>query len=403
MSKNLWLFSAILFSLIIHLFLATLPGFKVDVDSWFGWAIALTQHPLSSFYTSTSWNEYTPGFLYVLFFLGRLRDLLSINPSAFYFILKLPGILSELLLGVLVFQNFKKHSLKIAKLGTMVVLFNPAFLFDSSVWGQIESILTLFLFLSLNYLNKNKLFLSGLFWALAFLIKPQAIALIPVFLFYLLKNFSLKKTSKLALSSFFTVLVLSLPFFGLGVLVSLPKLVIAMSNYYHYTSLFAYNLWGVAGFWINDSTLWSRLPYSSWGYLLFILYLIWVGFLYFRKGLSLTGVACLSFLAFYFLPTRVHERYLYPGLFLLLISALERKSLALGLLFSFLSLTFVSNLYFVYTYYNSSFYHLNNPLFIPTLFDLLESKGVVLSFFSTLLFSAISLIFTTNGKKITKA
>lgn len=399
-NKKIWIIIATTLSLLLHLLLATLPGFKVDVDSWFGWSIQLSQHPLNTFYASSSWNEYTPGFLYVLAIFGHLKSLLNISPQLFYFLLKLPAILSEVFLGAFVYKLFEKKSLVSAKIGSLLIFFNPAFLFDSSIWGQIESILTLFLLLSIYYLDKQKYVLSGIFWGLAFLIKPQAIALLPLFPLFIIKKFSIPNSLKIFFASSITVFSLSLPFFGSSVLSSLPKLIFAMSDYYHYTSLFAFNLWGVFGFWINDSNKWFYLSYSNWGYLLFSISILFTGYLYVKKGLTPFGVAALCFLSFYFLPTRVHDRYLYPGLFFLLLHSLESKNYALKYLYIFLSLTFLSNFYFVYTYYNSNFYHLSNPLYSKSFFMLLQSNLSNISLISTLLFISIfTLISKTSYEK----
>jgi len=63
-------------------------------------------------------------------------------------------------------------------------------------------------------------------------------------------------------------------------------------------------------------------------------------------------MSALATLGFYFLPTRVHERYLYPSLIFLILAAIEQKSSKIIIFQILLSLVHFLNLYYVYIYYN---------------------------------------------------
>ena len=271
---------------------------------------------------------------------------------------------------------------------TAAISLNPALIFNSAIWGQIDGFLTLFLLLSVSFLSQNLAAAAAFFWSVSFLIKPQSIALTPLFAFYLIQQ-KMKKITPFTLIFILTTFLLSFPFFSNN-LMGIINLFLQMVNDYKYTSLFAYNFWGIIGFWINDSQSFFLLTYQQLGFLLLGIYLIYILFLYFKKGVSLYTVSALLFLAFFFLPTRVHERYLYPGLIFLLITAGVYKSVPLYLSALILSLLHLLNLYYVYVYYNEIFFNLPKTLYQVTLYKTLENNSQLLSAISFIMFIIIS-------------
>lgn len=390
-SKNRSLIILILLGLLVRLPLIFLPGFKFDVDAWFAWAIRLNQVNFSQFYSDQIWTNYTPGFLYILKLLGFIKSLLQINDDNFYLVLKIPSIISEVILGIFLYQQIVKRSLIWARLSAMLIFFNPAFIFNSSIWGQIDGLLSLIFVISIYFLNKRKIILSSIFLGLGFLIKPQTIALVPVFILFLVKNFSFKNFLQLIAPSVLTVFLLSLPFFTDKPLVGLPKLFSKMVSDYPQTSLFAYNFWGVAGFWIPDNYSFLSLSYRYWGYILFTSYWIVVVYLYLTKRLPFYSLATLAILGFFFLPTRVHERYLFPAIVFLVLAATTIKSKSLILLTIILSLLHFFNLYYVYIYYNYLYLKLPTVIYNPTFYSFLDGGGKSLSLISTVIFILISI------------
>lgn len=378
--KDRFLLGSIIISLGLRLILAHIPGFKIDMDAWFGWDERLNQVGPSGFYSDQVWTNYTPGYLYILWFLGLLKNLFKLSTDNFYLLLKIPSIIAEITLAILVYKILNKNNW--AKISLLLILLNPAFIFNSAIWGQIDGLLSLMLVLSIYYLNQKHLVISSLFLAIGLLIKPQALLLIPVFVLYIVKNFSLKNIAQIVLPSLSTILLLSLPFFPSPF--DLVNLINQMSHDYSYSSLFAYNLWGVVGFWLPDAS------FRIWGYILLVSYWAIMTYFYFKKKLSLYSLAVLASLSFFFLPTRVHERYLYPGLiFLILTTSLLRSPLLL-ILTTILSLMHFFNLYYVYVYYNEFYLKLPKMLYNPILYNFLTTNGKLMSSVSTALFILIS-------------
>lgn len=389
--KNRILIILITVGTVLRLFSALLPGFKFDVDAWFSWALRLNEVGFSNFYSPNVWTNYTPGYLYVLAFLGFIKNTFILNNEIFYYVLKLPAILAEIALAIFIYNFFAKNSsVKMAAISAALILINPALIFNSAVWGQIDGLLTLFMILSIYYLNKNQLILSSISFALALLIKPQALFLMPIYILYILKNFNLNSIIKLTIPGIFLALIASFPFFPNKPLTGLLELIIKMSNDYNATSLFVYNFWGGVGFWIDDSILWLNFSYRQWGIIMLGIYWIFIFFLYLRKTISLYALATLSLLSFYFLPTRVHERYLYPAIPFLIILFSFYKSKIILFLTILLSLLHFINLYFVYIYYNVLYLKIPVVLYLANLFQIIEKDNKSLSFISTIVFLIIS-------------
>lgn len=381
----------ILLGLAIRLIVTFLPGFKVDIDAWFAWAIRLNQVGFSNFYSDQIWTNYTPGFLYILKLLGFFKIILSIPDSLFYVILKMPSIIAETILAIFIYRQVNAKSVIWARISAGLVLLNPAFIFNSSIWGQIDGLLTLLMLFSVYFLIQKKLILSSILLSLAFLIKPQTIGLLPIFILFLLRNFSIKNLFKTVVPVILTIFILSLPFYT-NHLLGLPALFSKMISDYSYTSLFAYNFWGVVGFWIKDSTVWNNLSYYHWGYILFGCYWLFLSFLFLKKKLSIYSLATLAMLGFFFLPTRIHERYLYPGIAFLIVLLGIKKSRILFILTTLLGIAHLLNLYYVYVYYNEIYLKLPKILYNPILYNYIDNNGRFLSILSTGFFIIITFI-----------
>lgn len=380
-----------------------LPSFKIDANDFFAWAVRLNDVGFSKFYIKDFFSDYTPGFLYILNFLGFIKNFLHIENNFFYLLLKLPAIFAELFLGILLFNEVKKRvSNFCALIASTFVLLNPVLIFNSTIWGQVDSILALLLYLTIHYLTTRRFVISSIFLGLSLLFKPQAITLFPLFLLFIIKEFSLKNLLKLLIPFSACVLLLSFPFFTKDPLFGLAKLIKSTADQYQFTSLFAYNFWGVIGFWIPDSTLFYGITYQKLGFIFLLIYWIIIGFFYYKKKVSIYTLATLATLGFFFLPTRVHERYLYPALVFLVLTASLYKSQAIFILTGGLSILHLMNLYYVYVYYNELYLHLPKLLYNPIIYNFLESNSKLMSSMSTIIFIFITIVIIRTYAAVKK-
>ena len=155
---------------------------------------------------------YFPGILYVNCFLYifSLITSFSFNLSSFLFdpifLFKLPGIVSNLGVGIflLVYFYYIKKDKLAALFSVSFWTFNFYFVLKNSLAG-FDSVPVLFMLLSLYYLSKDDI-LSGFFFALSVLFKTFPVILFPLFLF------RSKKPLKFLLAGFTTAFFFSIPF-----------------------------------------------------------------------------------------------------------------------------------------------------------------------------------------------
>lgn len=160
------------------------------------------------------------------FWLAQLHNFIKIPPSFFirYFynhghilLLKLPSILADLGLGVIVYQlilKFTKNT-KTALLGLGFFVLNPITIFLSGAWGQTDSLVSLFGMTAFLLLLSKKQFLSLPFLFLSLYLKPGWAILVPLYLFLLFHlRVERKQIIKGVLISFFLFFLVTLPFSG---------------------------------------------------------------------------------------------------------------------------------------------------------------------------------------------
>jgi len=272
--------------------------------------------------------------------------------------LKIPSILSDLGIAWLVYLFGGKLLGKKASLWPKIlaglVLFNPAFFYNSAFWGQIEAIPIFFLLASFYWLFfRKKEFLPVVFFSLALLTKQTAIIFVPLFALGYWQKFGLKKAFSGLLVFLLFFYLLFLPFFKQGNLLSFP-----FSTYWEkiqsgsgsdYVTDHAFNFWVlISGLGkISDAKpFWLGIPFRAWGYLFFLIAMITIfGRLCFKKGKPkdfLFAAGLIPFAAFLFL-TRMHERYLQPVLPFLLLLVPKNKIYSFS--FFFVSCFYLFNLY----------------------------------------------------------
>lgn len=367
---------------LVRLVFSFLPGFEIDMNTWLSWARRMVEFGPSGFYSESIWTQYTPGFLYWLWMGGSLNWLSEL-------MVKIPTILADILVAGLIWQILKKRGRKLANWSFFLYVLNPMVIFNGSVWGQIDGIFTLFLFLSVYFLlEKRNSLLTGLFWSVAFLIKPQAIVLLPPLIFLGVKRFSFKEILKGGVAAFATIFTLSMPFFPDNPILGLFGLVTKMADYYSFTSVFAFNLWSFfAGMWKPDANVLFGIPYFWWGIVIYLLALTLIFYIH-RKRLGKRRVAyliiTLSLFASFLFPTRVHERYLFPMFAFLLISAGLLKSRFLVVLYIVLGTLSFLNLYHPYAYYMDNFLKSERLLVFTTSAAPFIGGTMLLGFFGTL-------------------
>jgi hypothetical protein len=181
--------------LILRLLLATFPGFGIDVGTFAAWSFSLADAGPWSFYDTDSFTDYAPGYLYVLWFIGEIKEFLqdqgiwTMTNKQYEFILKLPSIVADLASAYLLYKLLEGQKQEARVGAALAYLLLPVTWFTGAVWGQVDSLLAFLLLLSLYFIWKDRPIAGGIAFVVAFLVKPQAIAALPFLAFWILRRF----------------------------------------------------------------------------------------------------------------------------------------------------------------------------------------------------------------------
>jgi predicted membrane-bound dolichyl-phosphate-mannose-protein mannosyltransferase/Gpi18-like mannosyltransferase len=326
------------------------PGFPSDVGTFMAWAEHLASVGPGAFYSPEYFSDYPPGYLYVLWAFGVLLD-----GELLRLAVKAASIPADVAIAALAATAAWRHGGRgTAVLAAGVWSLSPGAIFAGSFWGQIDALGTLPLFAALVAAGSGRWGTAGVLAAIAAMVKPQfGIGAVVIGAGALIEALRSRRSEPLpriepllraGVGGVATTLALGLPFrAGPAELVDLVR---KASETYPYTSLFAFNVWSIVGdFWKPDDA------FVGLGAVLLIVGLavscvpLWRR----RDTAAFLAAGTVAACAFYFLPTRAHERYLFPAFVLLLPLAVVRVRLLWP--YVALSLTFALTLYFAFTRY----------------------------------------------------
>jgi Gpi18-like mannosyltransferase len=332
---------------LVRVLMFPLKGYAVDTGDFISWFTTAAEHGIRPFYSAAGFADYPPFNVYIFWLFGSLANATHFPMSSMVKVV--PNLFDLAIAGIIYFFVRKQASNKIALIATALYAFNPAVIFNSAVWGQFDAVYTFFIVLSLVLALNSKPKLSAASFALGILTKPQGIALAPLIAFLIYKKNGLK-TFLLSVGVFAAVVFLvALPFEWSNPVTFLSGIYFGGYSYYHYNSINAFNLWGLFGFWVPD----GNLVYVGWAMFgalaVFTLYVL-------NKRFTVSGDMLVIFSAFillfgfFMLPTRIHERYLFPAIAVLaLMLPFVKKVRSLYVL---VSATFLANISYVLYWLN---------------------------------------------------
>ena len=300
----------VLASLAVRLLALELDGHNGDVRVTARWAEYMAEVGPWRFYDGS--GSIYPALLYPLWLMGAM-----LNGDALDVTVKAMSIPFDLAIGVLLFAVMRRRSGDdVGLLVAGLYLFNPAAILAGPVWGQVDSAGTLAYLAALVALAARRWVTAGALGVLAMLVKPQfGLVLLPILVVAVLLSFRWGSPRPLVRSlagmlAAALVICLPLALHPIRYLDMLASTAVRQAS----TSLNAFNPWGLfVGFKVPDD------PYVAYGSTL-LLFGVVGALLGLRRRHRLAvvlGVGAALVLAFYFLPTRVHERYLYPAIVLL--------------------------------------------------------------------------------------
>jgi dolichyl-phosphate-mannose--protein O-mannosyl transferase len=355
-------------------------GFKNDVETFVAWSLALADRGFGQFYSTAGFADYPPGYFYILAVIGWFWDLaFKASDGGHYVVIrvlvKLPAIFADIGVGALIYAIARRFGNQAIALGAAALfLLNPAVIYNSASWGQVDSISSGLALLGIYFLLRSEdnpkhatAWIVGAWVTVAYslLIKPQAAVVVPLMLAFAFVNAARRRERLIAtgigiVAGFVLALALTEPFHPSNPIAAFGWLLHQYAygaSVYSYNSVNAFNLWVIRDdFWKPDTEpimfagLFSIGPKVVWGWGLVAaaeLLVLW-RYLQEKTPRSLLEGCAIATIAFFMLATRMHERYLFNGL----LFTIACVPLARRYLWASISLTIVlfANLEYSLTY-----------------------------------------------------
>ena len=164
-----------------------IEGYEVDIGCFSSWSLRMAETGPSGFYAEGYFCDYPPGLLLFLWPVGGLMRLLSTAaPELRLLAIKLIPIISDMAIAMCLFFFARKRvSTRAAAAAALLYTLNPAALVNGAAWGQVDSLLALFMLLAAVYALEKKWVAVLPLYTAAVLIKPQALLFAPVGLIWL--------------------------------------------------------------------------------------------------------------------------------------------------------------------------------------------------------------------------
>lgn len=336
-------------------------GHPIDIACFKAWA-ANAAFSIPTFYTNGGFADYPPLYIYVLAIVENLRlTFFQAAPEWMHaVIIKMPAIAADVICSYFLYYYGKKFiEYKKALVIAFVYLFNPVTILNSSIWGQVDSFFMLILSLGVFALIEKKYIKSSFYYALAILTKPQGLIFLPVLFFLIVKEVNIKLFLKCLAAGITTFILPIIPFTGSQKYDWIVKLYVSTASSYKGASLNAYNLFALLGAnWKEDTEKLFLFSYSTWGFIFIALITITTAvYIYLSKNAAVSPLAStLIITGVYLLSSKMHERYIFPVLMLLLIAYLLSARNELLVLYTGFTVTAFINILQVFTLSQSEIY-----------------------------------------------
>lgn len=353
-------------------------GFEGDVYLFERWGNIMSQD-IGQFYVNANAQaglaDYPPFYMYILGIIGKIMDWLgfAVGTTAYKLAIKMPPMLADMVSAFFIYLICEKleqtekgrwlnDGWKLFFAG--IYLFNPMVLFDSVVWGQMDSFLAMFMLFAIYAVMKKKVTLSAILFAICILIKPQGLFAGPVLLFYVLREGTIKQKIanffKCAGAILATAFVITLPY-TLQNITFIYDLFTETAGRYDYASVNGFNFFTLMGLnWVTDTGVYNSfwgIPYYAWGMIFLGVIVIAGGVLYMLLPKEYEHrellIALFLVTGIFNFTVRMHERYLFPAILLSLVVAILDNSRFMMRIHALLTTTSFFNALIILGKYNS--------------------------------------------------
>jgi Gpi18-like mannosyltransferase len=374
----------LLFSLVLQLCLAALPISVNDIVLFRLWTRKLVESGLIEAYWNISLHgspdsfyfpiNYPPIYPYMLYIIGHLLKVIA--PAHFYsnyfleFFIKVPAIVANVITAMVLFCTLRLKDKKIAFIAATAYALNPALIFDTGYWNQIDSLYALFLLCSILCLVHSTPECAGIAITMAALTKLLLLPFVPFIFIVIAICYGWKRTMFSILASACVFVLLLTPFFIYGRFWAFTKLLIDRIDIMPYISVNAHNLWWLIGRaqpWTNVNTpIVGKVTYKLVGYAIFgLFYLFSLKQLKIKDRRSIVVVCASISLGMFILGIYMHENHLFS--FFPVFSLFAFESVRTKWIYCILTFTFFFNMFLhdPFLTYSMRIYNIGDPLVLP--------------------------------------
>ncbi len=270
-------------------------------------------------------GDYLPLRLYWLWGMSKLAPLLGGSfvaplPPATLLLIKLPGLLADLAtIAVIYCWSRRWQPIRVAALIAAIYGLAPPVWINVAWWGQVDAVLMLALLGAVILLERAQGRWSWLCWALAVLVKTQAVVLAPLLFVSTLRLYGARGLVRAAGPTIGVLALLQAPLILARQLPGLLQSYDGSVGRFPRTTVAAYNLWFLAlggGSARDTEFVLGSISYRTAGIALFglVAAIACLALLRRSDAPARAESAAVLALAFFALPTQIHERYLFLAL-----------------------------------------------------------------------------------------
>lgn len=391
MNKRLTLNTSVQLALFFFLLICLLPksGYHAgDMSCWSWWTQFIGKKNLGGIYSYSV--NYQPLFLYGLALFERILDTPEKITESIHYVRIIP-ILFDLapVLFLLAIRKFRE----LASGWHWFLLLNVAYLYNSVIWGQVDSIHSSLSLLALILSLRNPVWSAWVF-ILAFNVKFQSIIFLPLLIITWISAIrSWGQVVGILLGGVVLEIAILSPFLLAGTFPAYLKMASEAVGYFPYISMNAFNLWDLL---LDDMTIYSvrddetflLVSYKTAGLILFFLFSALILFpalikslvaiikkrVYLKIWELLFLSAGLITVAFFFFNTQMHERYSHPAMVFFFFYSVYRRNF---LLYGLTSLAYLLNMERILVFFDISYHtFIFKKEFIASLFALVLVLGI---------------------------
>lgn len=168
----------------------TVAGHSVDIGCFSSWSQRMASVGPANFYSPDYFCDYPPGSMLLLWPVGLvLKSVGTANTPGMLLTLKALPILCDMVIAIFLFAFARKRiSGKAAAFIALLYALNPASLVNGAAWGQMDSVLALFMLLVAVFAMERKWMAAIPLFVVGALVKPQALLLAPVGVVWLIAS-----------------------------------------------------------------------------------------------------------------------------------------------------------------------------------------------------------------------